>query len=390
MIKNFIYHVPTKIYFGQDQMHHLPEELGQLGKRVLLVYGGGSIKKTGLYDRIMTLLQNEGFVVTECPDIEPNPRHTSVNRGAALCKANHVDVILAAGGGSVIDAAKFIGAAACYDGDAWDLVSGRTPIKHALPLVTVLTLSATGSEMDAGGVITNWETKEKLANAHPAMLPKVSFLNPENTYSVSSFQTACGGADILSHIMEVYFNRTTHLYMIDTFMEGLMRTVMQYTPLAMAHPEDYDARANLMWSSSWAINGLMDEDSTQAWTCHPIEHELSAFYDITHGLGLAIVTPRWMRHVLSAETAPRFRQWAINVWGIQTELSPMDGALAGIEKLEQFFFRTLGLTAHLKDLNIDERYFEKMAERVCGPEGKLEGYVALDRQDVVKILLDCL
>ena len=258
-MNNFIYDIPVKVYFGENQLCHLSEELKKYGNRVLLTYGGGSIKRIGLYDRVIAELQNAGLEVFELSGIEPNPRIDSVRKGAQMCKEHNIDVLLAVGGGSTIDATKFMAAGACVDHDPWDFLSEKwAPIKKALPIVTILTLSATGSEMDSGGVISNLETKDKIGRLAPAMLPKASFLDPTLTYSVNAYQTACGAADMISHILEVYFNMEQDLYMLDCFMEGMLKTIIKYTPVALKEPENYEARANLMWTSSWAINGFID------------------------------------------------------------------------------------------------------------------------------------
>ena len=293
-MNSFVYDIPVKVYFGENQLCHLGAELSRYGKRVLLTYGGGSIKKIGLYDAVMDEMKKAGLEVFELSGIEPNPRIDSVRRGAQICKDEKIDVLLAAGGGSTIDATKWMAAGACVDFDPWEFFSRWAPVEKALPIVTVLTLSATGSEMDAGGVISNPETKDKIGRMASPLLPKVSFLDPSNTYTVSSYQTACGAADMMSHIIEVYFNMNQDLFMLDCFMEGMMKTIVRYTPIAMKDPTNYEARANLMWTSSWAINGFVNGGKQQAWSCHPMEHELSAIYDITHGLGLAILTPRWL------------------------------------------------------------------------------------------------
>lgn len=355
----------------------------------MLVYGGGSIKASGLYDEIVKQLKDNGLELYECSGIEPNPRHTSVNRGADICKQEKIDVLLAVGGGSVLDATKFIGAGTFYDGDIWDIMSKKVAIEKCLPIVTVLTLSATGSEMDAGGVITNLETQEKIGLMHPILQPKVSFLDPTTTYSVSAYQTACGSADILSHIIEVYFAPTDGFYMLDSIMESLMKVVIKYTPIALKEPDNYEARANLMWASSWAINGFVGADKTHAWTCHPIEHELSAFYDITHGLGLAILTPRWMEYVLDEHTVSKFYQFGVNVFAIDPNLSQMEVAEKAIEMLKTFFYDALGLSDNLRDLGIDATYFEIMAKRVCSGS-TLPGFKHLNEADIIKIYEMCL
>ena len=389
-MKNFIYDVPTKVYFGPNQIeNNLSKELKQFGSKVLLVYGSGSIKKIDLYDKIMNELKNSNIQIFELSGIEPNPRHTSVNKGAQICKEENIDVILAVGGGSVIDATKFMAAGRYYEGDTWDFLIGKAKFTKALPIVTILTLSATGSEMDTGGVITNTQTKEKLGKANPILRPKVSFLDPTNTYSVSKYQTACGSADILSHIIEVYFCTYNTMYMLDTIMEGLMKTVIKYAPIAINQPNNYEARANLMWTSSWAINGLVSQDKTHAWSCHPIEHELSAFYDITHGLGLAILTPKWMKHVLSNNTVDKFYQFGVNVFDIDKNLDKMEVAKKSIQKLESFLFKDLNLSNNLTELNIDSSHFETMAERIT-KNGPLKGFVDLNKNDILEIYNACL
>lgn len=388
-MNNFVYDIPTRVYFGEDQLGKLGKEVLNIGKKVLLVYGGGSIKKIGLYDKIMAQLSEAGAEVFEFAGIEPNPRVTSVNAAADICKKENIDVILAVGGGSTIDAAKFIGAANYYDGDAWDLVIRKAPITNCLPLITILTLSGTGSEMDNGGVISNLDTKDKYGMMHPSMQPKVSFLDPTVTYSVSPFQTAAGSADMFSHIVEVYFNMNQDLFMLDTVMEGLLKTIVKYAPIAVKEPENYEARANLMWTSSWAINGFINGGKRQAWTCHPIEHELSAIYDITHGLGLAILTPRWMAYTLDETTVSKFYQYGVNVFDIDKNLDPMTVAKMSIEKTAEFFTKGLGLQSTLSEIGIDDTHFEVMAKKSCN--GKiLKGFKTLNQEDIENIFKMCL
>ena len=388
----FTYNIPTKVYFGGDQLSNLGPELKKFGKRVLLCYGGGSIKKIGLYDKIVTEIKKAGLELFELSGIEPNPRVTSVNRGAQICKDENIDVLLAVGGGSVIDCTKFVGAGRYYDGDAWDLVTRKAPITNCLPIVTVLTLAATGSEMDCGGVITNLETNDKIGMGASIMRPRVSFLDPANTYTVSPYQTACGSADIFSHLVETYFNPTGSMFMLDTFMEGMMKTVVKYAPVAVAHPKNEEARANLMWTSSWAINDFVSACQRCTWSCHPMEHQLSAYYDITHGLGLAILTPRWMRYVLDETTAERFRNFAVSVFGVDPTLPNMEAAKAGIEAVEKFLFEDLKLTKTLRELGIDKTHFAEMADKACHAKGGrvLKGYKHLTPKDVEAIYEMCL
>ncbi|MDU3199179.1 MAG: iron-containing alcohol dehydrogenase, partial [Anaerococcus hydrogenalis] len=273
---DFTYSIPTKIHFGKDALDFVGEEVKKYSNKVLLTYGGGSIKKNGVYDKVVKELKNSGVEIFELSGIEPNPRIDSVRKGVEIIKENNIGAILAVGGGSTIDASKFMAAGACADFDPWEFISKGKPMSPAIPLLSVLTMAATGSEMDNGGVITNPETKEKLSSGHPDTRPKVSFLNPEITYSVSKYQTACGSSDILSHIFENYFNQDESMYMLDRMMESLMKTVIKYGPIDVKDPNNYEARANLMWASSWAINGFVSSSSKSEWTVHPIEHELSA------------------------------------------------------------------------------------------------------------------
>ena len=381
-MNSFVYDIPVKVYFGRDQLGNLSAELGQFGRRVLLAYGGGSIKRIGLYDNIMSYLTKSGFEVVELSGIEPNPRIESVRRGVELCKDHSVDVILAVGGGSTIDAAKFVAAGACVEHDAWEFFGANAkPIERALPIVTILTLAATGSEMDTAGVISNPETEDKLGRLARPLLPRVSFLDPTLTYSVSPYQTACGAADILSHIMEVYFNTQEDLYMLDKMMEGLMKTVVKFGPVAVREPENYEARANLMWASSWAINGFLNGGKRKAWSCHPMEHELSASYDITHGLGLAILTPRWMKYCLSEERLDKFVSFGVNVFDIDASLEPMDIAREAICRLENFLFEELGLQRTLTEVGIGREKLAEMARKACR-YGDIRGFMTLTPADV--------
>ena len=357
----------------------------------LLTYGGGSIKRNGLYDRIIEQLKEIGIEWEELSGIEPNPRIETVRKGADLCKEKHIDVLLAVGGGSTIDATKWMAAGACSEHDPWDFLKDPSiPVDNALPVLSVLTIAAIGSEMDAGGVITNLETNDKLGRiVSPTLLPKVSFLDPTVTYSVNQYQTACGSADILSHVMEQYFNMDQDLYMLDCFMEGLMKTVIKYAPIAMKEPDNYEARANLMWASSWAINGFITGGKLQAWSCHSMEHELSAFYDITHGLGLAILTPCWMEYCLNEKTVSKYVQFGVNVFGIDESLEPMEIAKESINRLSTFLYDTLGLKSHFKDIGIDDKNFSIMAKKACG-DTTLKGFIPLNQKDIENIFQMCM
>lgn len=388
-MNNFRFYVPTDIHFGQDRLEELPDTLAAYGKRVLLTYGGGSIKKNGLYDQVMSLLTANDFVVTELAGIEPNPRIETVRRGVELCHENDIDVILAVGGGSTIDCSKVIGAGVFYDGDAWDLVTGKAAIGKVLPIVDILTLAATGTEMNRGAVISNMTTNQKLGTGGWEMIPKASFLDPANTFTVSKYQTAAGSADIMSHLFENYFSQTKGTDVQDFVAEGLMKAVIKNCPVALKAPENYDARANLMWASTLALNGLTGSGKAGAWSCHPIEHELSAFYDITHGIGLAILTPRWMDYALSEATAPKFAQYARNVWGVE-EIDDMTAAERGIQATYDYF-AACGIPMTLPEVGIDDEKFTIMAEQAVNHSRiATDAYVPMNAQDVEGILRACL
>ena len=328
--------------------------------------------------------------VFELSGIEPNPRIESVRKGVEICKNEGIDVLLAVGGGSTIDATKFMAAGACVEHDAWEFFGANAkPIERALPIVTILTLSATGSEMDTAGVISNIETGDKLGRLAPALLPKVSFLDPTLTYSVGKFQTAAGSADIMSHILEVYFNTQKDLFMLDCFMEGMLKTVVKYAPIAVVEPENYEARANLMWTSSWAINGFINGGKRKAWSCHPMEHELSAVYDITHGLGLAILTPRWMEYCLDETNVDKYVQYGINVFGIDANMDKMAIAKESIRLTAEFLFDKLGLQRTFTEVGIKREDFELMAKKACR-YGDIKGFKTLTVDDVIRIFEMCL
>ncbi len=381
-MNNFTYHVYTDVRFGKDQINTLPELVKPLGKKVLLVYGGGSIKKNGIYNKIQELLSD--CEIFELAGIEPNPKIESVREGIKICKEQKVEVVLAVGGGSVIDASKVIAAGANYDGDAWDLVEDSRKIGDVLPIVTILTLAATGSEMNKNAVISNMATNEKLGTSAHKFKPVASICDPTYLFTLPAMQTAAGTADIMSHVFEQYFQKTEAAYLTDRFSEGILKTCIKYCPIALKDSENYEARANLMWASTQALNGLTSAGKGGEWTCHPIEHELSAFYDITHGVGLAIVTPRWMRYILNENTVEKFAEYARNVWDIKEE-DAWKAANYGIDATEEFF-RDCGIPMRLSEVGIDESKFEVMAEDAVKFGGLEHAYVALDKNDVMEIL----
>ena len=388
-MNNFTFNVATDIRFGKDRLHELTAVIENFGQRVLLVYGGGSIKKNGLYDRVLKELAD--FKIVELAGVEPNPRIETVARGAKLCAENEIDVILAVGGGSTIDCAKAVAAVhGSPNEEPWAVIEKRNYAGAALPIVTILTLAATGSEMNRGAVITNWQTNQKLGMGGENLLPKVSFLDPQNTFSVGKYQTAAGSADIMSHLFENYFNTTPATDVQDGISEGLMRTVTKNCPIALATPTNYDARANLMWASTLSLNGLTGSGKGGSWSCHAMEHELSAFYDITHGIGLAILTPRWMHHVLNEETAVKFAQYGRNVWQIN-ETVPMMAARMAIQKTYDYF-KACGIPMTLPEVGIeDDHKFEVMAKQaVAYSKIATDAFVPLQVEDVVKIYQDSL
>lgn len=386
-MENFVHDIPTKVLFGKGQINNLKDIIMPFGKKVLLVYGGGSIKKIGLYDKVIELL--EGFEIIECGGVEPNPRIETVEKGAKLCKENDIEVVLAVGGGSTIDCAKAICVGAFYEGDDyWDMVIHPKRNAKALPLVDILTLSATGSEFDNGGVITNLKTNEKRGAGFT--FPCVSICDPEYTYSVSKYQTSAGSADIMSHVLEGYFSRN-EVDISDYMAEGILKTVINNLPIALKEVDNYDARANLMWASSLACSGMPEYGKEYTgWSCHAMEHQLSAYYDITHGVGLAILTPRWMRYILKKDPTvlPRFVKFAKNVWNLEGD-NEEELALQGIQALEDFFIDA-EIPMTLKEVGIDETHFEEMAIKSNTSDRLTNAYVPLSKEDVIEIFKMCL
>ena len=386
-MNNFRFYAPTDIRFGKGQADCLPEELGKYGKRILMVYGGGSVKRSGLYDRLQELLKE--FEIFELPGIEPNPKITSVRKGVEICKKEQIDVILAVGGGSCIDASKNIACGAFYEGDPWDLVLDRTKITKALPLAVVLTICATGSEMNNGAVISNEETNEKLEMGADVLYPKISICDPTYLYTLPPAQTAAGTADIMSHVLEQYFQPCDTAWLTDRLSEEVLKTCIRYCPAALKEPENYEARANLMWASTLGLNHILTAGKGGAWSCHPMEHQLSAFYDITHGVGLAILTPAWMRYVLCDRTAGRFALYARQVWDVEAE-DDYQAAEEGICCTESFF-RKIGLPSTLSEVGIGREHFREMAEKAVEVSGiATRSYYHLGAEDIVKIFESCL
>ncbi|MGN0916405.1 MAG: iron-containing alcohol dehydrogenase [Succinivibrio sp.] len=384
---DFTLYLPTRILFGKNRIEELPEIAGGYGKKLLLTYGGGSIKKIGLYDKIKKLFKD--FEIFELSGIEPNPKISSVRQGVEICKKEHIDFILAAGGGSVIDCSKNIACGACYDGDPWDLVLDCSKVGKSLPIFSVLTLSATGSEYDNSAVISNAETNEKLP-LFGNLNPVVSVCDPTYTYTVPAIQTAAGAADIMSHTFEEYLVKDGTM-LSDGFCESMLKTVIEYAPKAIADPEDYEARAELMNASSFGCCGLLGMGRCGSpWVCHGMEHELSAYYDITHGVGLAILTPVWMRYSLNEDTCSRFANFGRHVFNL-TGSDDMEIARQAIECTADFF-SSIGLPSRLGELGIDDSHFEDMADHILSHWfGDFKNALRpLDRNDLIAIYKEAL
>ncbi|MCI9331367.1 MAG: iron-containing alcohol dehydrogenase [Oscillibacter sp.] len=382
-MKNFTYSIPTVVHFGQGQIQKLGGEIAARAHKVLVVYGGGSVKRNGVFDAAVQQLKDHGLPWTELSGVEPNPRVATVREGIRLCREQGLDGVLALGGGSVIDCAKGIAAGFYYGGDPWDFPGKKLTPERALPIFTVLTMAATGSEMDDIAVISNPETNEKESFSGPCCYPAVSILDPTYTYSLPPYQTAAGTADIMSHTLENYFSPIETNYLADSLAEAILRSCITYGPRAMENPNDYEARANLMWNASWAINGFLKMGKGVAWSVHRMEHELSAFYDITHGVGLAILTPNWMRYVLHEKTQARFARYGTAVWGLDASRPVRELAEAAIQKTRDFFI-SLGLPATLSELGIGPEYFPEMA-RKARIDGFDNAFVPLSVEDIVNI-----
>jgi hypothetical protein len=387
-MQNFDYQTPTRLIFGEGVIANLPAVMKPLGKKVLLTYGSGSIKKLGLYDKVKELLAD--FEIYELADIQPNPKYDpSVLEGVRICKEQGIEVILSVGGGSVLDCSKAIAAGAKYEGDPWDLISYKVFAKDALPIVDILTLAATGSEYDCGGVISRTETNDKIGYMDSHLFPVCSILDPTYTFSVSKKQTAAGCADAMNHVMEQYFTEDTTL-LNDGFCEAEFKSLMANATAALENPNDYRARAEMMLCCTYGCNGILAlGNSPSGWPCHAIEHALSAYYDITHGEGLAIITPRWMKYILSERTLPRFVKYGVNVFDIDKNLDDWTIANQAIERTYQFF-ESIGIPMHLRDVGIDDSRIREMAHHIAENEGLEHAYVPLNEEDLVQILTDSL
>ena len=386
-MENFSYYNPTKLIFGKGQLEQLRKELKEYGKNVLLVYGGGSIKKNGLYDEVTRVLKEEGADMHELSGVEPNPRLATVKKGIELCARHEIDFLLAVGGGSVIDCTKAIAAGAKYDGDPWDIFSKKTTAKDALPFGTILTLAATGSEMNPDSVITNWETNEKYVWGSDVTHPKFSILDPENTFSVPENQTVYGIVDMMSHVFEQYFHNVKNTPLQDRMCFSVLQTVIETAPKLLEDLQNYEHRETILYAGTIALNGTLQMGYFGDCASHTMEHAVSAVYDIPHAGGLAILFPNWMRYTLDTNVS-RFKALMLNMFDIDTEgKTDKDIALEGIDKLSAFW-TSLGAPSRLADYGIGEEKLDLIAD-IAAKEiehGGFANFQKLNKDDVLAIL----
>lgn len=382
-MENFTFVNTTRIIFGKGTEAEVGKEVANYSRRVLLHYGKDNIRKSGLYDRICRSLTQSGIEYIELPGVVPNPRLSLVREGIRLCREKNADFILAVGGGSVIDSAKAIAAGVPYAGDVWDFYLKKATVASALPIGVVLTIPAAGSESSFGSVITNEEGSYKRDALSEHMRPKFAILNPELTFSLPPYQTACGAADIMSHVLERYFTNARAVDFTDQLCEVTLKTIIDHVPRVLKDPADYDSRAEIMWAGTVAHNDLLSTGCIGDWGSHMIEHELSAIYDVAHGAGLAVVFPAWMKRVYTHNVA-RFAQFATRVWNVDYCFEdPARTALEGIRRLERFFTE-IGLPVTLKELGVKDDRLQEMA-RKCTERGAVGNFVKLGRQEVMDV-----
>lgn len=390
-MEDFEFYNPCRILFGEGKLSRLGALIRMYTDRILLVYGKNSIRKIGLYDRIMKILAADHIQCTELSGVEANPKLDTVYEGIRLGREKQVGFILAVGGGSVIDTAKAIGVGMRFSGDVWDVISRCEVALDTVPVGTVLTTVGAGSEMSNSCVITKMPEGLKRSFDSEVIIPKFSILDPAYTCSVSPYQTACGAADILSHLMERYFTPVRQADVTDRMLEGLMRSVIAYAPLAVREPDDLSARSELMWAGTLAQNGLLNTGRIGDWACHAIEHELSGMFDIPHGEGLAMISSSWMRYV--QHNAPeRFVQFAQRVFDVQLPAYDVAHTVEeGIDRLEAFF-RRIGLPTDTKKLALDQAKIEKMAAQATyrsATRGRLQKLTAEDLIRILRMSAEC-
>lgn len=382
---NFTFFNPTKIYFGKGQISNLRTELKGRYKKALIVTGGGSVKRNGVFDDVIRQLKDAAVSYCELEGVKPNPRLKSVHEGIEIARQEQVDFILPVGGGSVIDAGKAIAAGVPYKGDVWDFYEGASSPLSALPVGAVLTLAATGTEMNHNSVITKEDSKRKLPLRTPVIQPKFSILDPVYTITVNKFHTAAGVADIMAHIFEGYLPPATRAYTQDSLAEGLLRTCTRFGPAVLKRPEDYEARANILWASTLALNGLLGSGKEADWTIHMAEHEVSAIYDISHGAGLAVLIPNFMKIAADKYGPYRIAEYGRNVWGIRADVSDREIADEAICKTREFF-DFLDLPSTLGEMNIFSENIDMMAERAVDVRAKIGKLDQMTVREVRKML----
>lgn len=383
---NFNFRNPTRIVFGRGAERRVGELAAPISRKVLLHFGGGSIRASGLYDRVTASLAAAGVRWVELGGVVPNPRLSLVHEGIRLCRQHGVGLILAVGGGSVIDSAKAIAAGVPYEGDVWDFYTRAAAPRAALPIATILTIPAAGSESSDGSVITNEDGWFKRPLGSELLYPAFSILNPELAFTLPDSQVANGVADIMAHLMERYFTNSSPVELTDRLIEATLRTVIDAAPRVLARRDDYDAWAELMWAGTIAHNNLLNTGRVGDWASHDIEHELSGIYDIAHGAGLAVVFPAWMKYV-RAHDPDRFAQFAVRVWGVEENFRDRDATgLAGIGRLEGFW-QAIGLATRLSGLGIDGARIDEMASKATGGDKSTVGnFVKLGQKEISEIL----
>lgn len=381
---NFNFENYTKLIFGKDKELTVGQEVKKFSNKILMHYGGGSIKNSGLYEKIVTSLKEANVEFIELSGVKPNPRLSLVREGIKLVRENKIDFILAVGGGSVIDSAKAISLGANYDGDVWDLFEkGKNFEGSCVPLGVVLTIPAAGSETSGGTVITNEDGGYKRSTGHRTMRPQFAIMNPELTYTLPDYQTACGACDMFAHILERYFTNVENVGLTDRLCEGAMKNIIENAKKVLENGNDYAARAEIMLSGTIAHNDSLSMGRIGDWASHDIEHELSGIYDIAHGAGLAIIFPAWMKYVYNHDIN-RFAQFANRVFDVEIDLKDLEGtALKGIEALKNFF-KEIGLPVTLEDANISDDRLEEMAEKRT-ENGTVGNFVKLNKEDVLNI-----
>ncbi|MDF1616787.1 iron-containing alcohol dehydrogenase [Petrocella sp. FN5] len=382
---NFEFDNKTKIIFGKKVEEQVGELVSANAKKVLLHYGGGSIKKSGLYDRVIDSLQEAKVEYVELGGVVANPRVSLVREGIKLCREEQVDFILAVGGGSVIDSAKGIAAGFYYQGDVWDLYMRKDTFDVCLPIGVVLTIPAAGSESSGGSVVTNEDGLWKRDIGSLNLRPVFALLNPELTFTLPAYQTACGISDMLAHVMERYFTRVIKVDLTDRLAEAIMKSVIKQAQILNQVPDDYDARAEIMWAGTLAHNDLVGTGRQGDWSSHGIEHELSGIYDIAHGAGLSIIFPAWMKHVYKTDI-PRFAQFANRVFDIEINTMNLEEtAMNGIEAMENFY-NLIGMPTRLSQVKIDDLRFEEMANKATNNGTTTMGsFVQLTKSDILAI-----